>query len=140
MTHPRPRRAPADPPKPSAPASSPINLRQYGILAALVVIIVLFQVLTDGRLLLPGNVNNLIQQNAYVLILAIGMVMVIIAGHIDLSVGSVVAMVGAVAALAMNDWGLPWWARRHRSPCWSAPSSARGRASGSPSSASRRSS
>ena len=44
------------------------------------------------------------------LILAIGMVMVIIAGHIDLSVGSVVATVGAIAALAMNDWGLPWWA------------------------------
>lgn len=86
-----------------------IDIRQYGILAALVVIIVLFQVLTSGRLLMPGNVNNLIQQNSYVLILAIGMVMVIIGGHIDLSVGSVVAMVGAVAALAMNDWHLPWW-------------------------------
>ena len=87
-----------------------VNLKQYGILAALAVIIMLFQILTDGRLLLPGNVNNLIQQNAYVLILAIGMVIVIIAGHIDLSVGSVVAMVGAVAALSMNSWGLPWWA------------------------------
>ncbi|KTS55110.1 sugar ABC transporter permease, partial [Microbacterium testaceum] len=88
---------------------SRINFRQFGILAALVIIIVLFQVLTGGRLLMPGNVNNLIQQNAYVLILAIGMVMVIIAGHIDLSVGSVVAMVGAIAAIAMNQWGLPWW-------------------------------
>ncbi|WP_416354776.1 multiple monosaccharide ABC transporter permease [Arthrobacter gandavensis] len=87
-----------------------IDLQQYGILAALVVIVLLFQVLTGGRLLYPGNVSNLIQQNAYVLILAIGMVMVIIAGHIDLSVGSVVATVGAVAALAMNSWGLPWWA------------------------------
>jgi len=87
-----------------------INLRQYGILAALAIIIILFQIMTDGRLLLSGNVNNLIQQNAYVLILAIGMVMVIIAGHIDLSVGSVVAMVGAVAAISMNTWGLPWWA------------------------------
>ena len=87
-----------------------VNLRQYGILPALPVIILLFQVLTGGRLLLPGNVNNLIQQNAYVLILAIGMVMVIIAGHIDLSVGSVVAMVGAIAAISMNVWGLPWWA------------------------------
>lgn len=88
----------------------PINLRQYGILAAFVVIVVLFQVLTDGRLLLPGNINNLIQQNAYVLILAVGMVIVIIAGHIDLSVGSIVAMVGAIAAIAMTQWGLPWWA------------------------------
>ncbi|SEB41245.1 putative multiple sugar transport system permease protein [Paramicrobacterium humi] len=87
-----------------------VNLRQYGILAALAIIIVLFQVLTDGRLLYPGNINNLIQQNAYVLILAIGMVIVIIGGHIDLSVGSIVAMVGAIAAIAMNQWGLPWWA------------------------------
>jgi putative multiple sugar transport system permease protein len=86
-----------------------IDIRQYGILAALVAIIVLFEVLTGGRLLLPGNVNNLIQQNSYVLILAIGMVMVIIAGHIDLSVGSLVAMVGAVAGLAMGEWHLPWW-------------------------------
>ena len=85
-----------------------INFRQFGILAALIIIIVLFQVLTGGRLLMPGNVNNLIQQNAYVLILAIGMVMVIIAGHIDLSVGSVCAFVGASVALAMDTWGLPW--------------------------------
>ena len=87
-----------------------ISLRQYGLLAALVIIVALFQILTDGRLLYPGNVNNLIQQNAYVLILAIGMVMVIIAGHIDLSVGSIVAMVGAVAAISMNVWDLPWGA------------------------------
>jgi len=87
-----------------------VNLRQYGILAALVVIVVLFEVLTRGRLLMPGNINNLIQQNAYVIILAIGMVIVIIAGHIDLSVGSVVAMVGAVSAISMNNWGFPWWA------------------------------
>ena len=87
-----------------------VDLRQYGILAALAVIILLFQILTGGRLLYPGNVSNLIQQNAYVLILAIGMVIVIIAGHIDLSVGSVVATVGAVAALSMSSWGLPWGA------------------------------
>lgn len=98
-------------PAPKAvPRKSPMNLRQYGLLAALVIIVALFQFLTNGRLLMPGNVNNLIQQNAYVLILAIGMVIVIIAGHIDLSVGSVVAMVGAVTAIAMNNWDLPWWA------------------------------
>src|SRR3712207_290287 len=84
-----------------------VDLRAYGILAALLVIVVLFQILTGGRLLFPGNVNNLIQQNAYVLILAIGMVIVIIAGHIDLSVGSVVAVVGAIAAISMINWGLP---------------------------------
>ena len=87
----------------------PTNLRQYGILAALAIIILLFQLLTSGRLLLPGNINNLIQQNAYVLILAVGMVIVIIGGHIDLSVGSVVAMVGAITAISMTQWGLPWW-------------------------------
>ncbi len=96
-------------PPASKRVTRPMNVRQYGILAALAIIVVLFQILTNGRLLLPGNVNNLIQQNAYVLILAVGMVIVIIAGHIDLSVGSVVAMVGALAALAMNEWNVPWW-------------------------------
>jgi len=100
----------AAPGKPAKPNRKRLDTRQYGILAALVAIVVLFQTLTGGRLLLPGNVNNVIQQNAYVLILAIGMVMVIIAGHIDLSVGSLVALVGAVAAISMTSWGLPWWA------------------------------
>ena len=84
------------------------NLRQYGIMAALVAIVILFQILTDGRLLLPNNVASLVQQNAYVMILAIGMVMVIVAGHIDLSVGSVVAFVGGVTAIMMNSWDVPW--------------------------------
>jgi putative multiple sugar transport system permease protein len=84
------------------------NLRDYGLLGALVAIVLFFQWRTDGRLLYSGNVNNLIMQNAYVVILAIGMVMVIIAGHIDLSVGSLVAMIGAIVALAIKDWGLPW--------------------------------
>lgn len=84
------------------------SLRQFGILGALVAIIVIFQILTNGRTLLPGNVINIVNANAYVLILAIGMVMVIIAGHIDLSVGSIAAFVGIVVAIAMTDWGLPW--------------------------------
>ncbi|WP_298454662.1 multiple monosaccharide ABC transporter permease [uncultured Cellulomonas sp.] len=84
------------------------NARQYGIFGALVVIILLFQVLTDGKLLLANNVASLFQQNAYVMILAIGMVMVIVAGHIDLSVGSVVAFVGGIVALSMRDLDLPW--------------------------------
>lgn len=85
------------------------NARQYGIFGALVVIVLLFQVLTDGKLLLANNVAALFQQNAYVMILAIGMVMVIVAGHIDLSVGSVVAFVGGIVAVTMRDpIGLPW--------------------------------
>ena len=82
--------------------------RQYGIVGALLVIILLFQLLTSGRLLMPNNVAALFQQNAYVMVLAIGMVMVIVAGHIDLSVGSVVAFVGGVVATSMASWGLPW--------------------------------
>ncbi|GAA0549251.1 sugar ABC transporter permease [Paractinoplanes ferrugineus] len=84
------------------------NLRQYGMMAALVVIVVLFQILTDGKLLYPNNIAALIQQNAYVLILAIGMVMVIVAGHIDLSVGSVVAFIGGICALLISEHGVPW--------------------------------
>ncbi|HQY32711.1 multiple monosaccharide ABC transporter permease [Actinotalea sp.] len=84
------------------------NVRQFGIVGALFVIVLLFQVLTDGKLLLSNNVASLIQQNAYVMILAIGMVIVIIAGHIDLSVGSLVAFVGGATALLMKEAGLPW--------------------------------
>jgi len=86
-----------------------INVRDYALLGALIAIIGFFQWSTGGKLLLPANVNNLISQNAYVVILAIGMVMVIIAGHIDLSVGSLVAMIGAVAAIAMKSWDQPVW-------------------------------
>ncbi|WP_127841327.1 multiple monosaccharide ABC transporter permease [Actinomyces wuliandei] len=84
------------------------NLRQYGILAALVAIIAFFQVLTDGLLLSPNNVASLIQQNAYVMILAVGMVMVIIARHIDLSVGSQVGFIGGVIGLLVVSAGVPW--------------------------------
>lgn len=84
------------------------HMRQYGMLTALVLIAVLFQIWTDGTLLLPNNVSNLIQQNGYILILAMGMMIVIIAGHIDLSVGSLVAFVGAMAAVMMVKGGMPW--------------------------------
>ena len=88
-----------------------VGIRQYGIMAALVLIVILFQVLTDGRLLQPNNVTSLVQQNAYVLILAVGMLMIIVAGHIDLSVGSVVAAVGGVIGVLMTDFQLnPWLA------------------------------
>ncbi|MBK8869035.1 MAG: sugar ABC transporter permease [Dermatophilaceae bacterium] len=91
-----------------AAATKKTNLREYGIVGALVAIVILFQVLTGGKLLMPDNVASLFQQNAYVMVLAIGMVMVIIAGHIDLSVGSIVAFIGGVLAIAMVNWNLPW--------------------------------
>src|SRR4051812_37530809 len=75
---------------------------------ALAAILILFQVTTDGVLLRPLNLTNLLTQNSYILILAIGMVVVIIARHIDLSVGSVAAFVGAVAAIMMTKWDIPW--------------------------------
>ncbi|BCW53779.1 multiple monosaccharide ABC transporter permease [Pseudarthrobacter sp902506025] len=86
------------------------NTRQFGMIFALVALIIFFQIATSGRTLTPGNVINLFNGNSYILILAIGMVLVIIAGHIDLSVGSVAAFVGVTVALAIRDWGIPWYA------------------------------
>ncbi|PMC35357.1 ABC transporter permease [Bacillus sp. UMB0899] len=83
------------------------NMRQYSMIIALVFIMILFQVLTDGLLLKPLNITNLILQNSYILVLAIGMVLVIITGHIDLSVGSVAAFVGAISAILMVNYEMP---------------------------------
>ncbi|MBG6085472.1 multiple monosaccharide ABC transporter permease [Zhihengliuella flava] len=85
------------------------NLRTSGIYIAFVLIIALFAVLTDGLLLSPINVTNIVLQYSYVLILALGMIMVIVAGHIDLSVGSLVAFTGAVSAVLVIKQGMPWW-------------------------------
>jgi putative multiple sugar transport system permease protein len=85
-----------------------INVRESGIYIAFVLIIALFAVLTDGALLQPQNISNIIVQNSYILILAMGMILIIIAGHIDLSVGSVVAVTGAVAAVLMVNNNVPW--------------------------------
>ena len=84
------------------------NVRQYGMIIALLLLVALFQILTDGLFLEPRNVTSLLVQNGYILILAIGMVMVIIAGHIDLSVGSVAAFVGATVAISMQRFDIPW--------------------------------
>ncbi|MGO2044097.1 MAG: sugar ABC transporter permease, partial [Cellulosimicrobium funkei] len=79
--------------------------RQFGMLFALLALIIFFQIATGGRVLTPSNAQNLLNGNSYILILAIGMVLVIIAGHIDLSVGSVAAVTGIIVALAILDWG-----------------------------------
>ncbi|MGF6709526.1 putative multiple sugar transport system permease protein [Luteibacter sp. W1I16] len=84
------------------------QLRQVGLFSALIVIVLFFQFATGGITLRPINVSNLVIQNSYILILAIGMVMVIIAGHIDLSVGSLVAFVGAMAGVMITQWHIPW--------------------------------
>ncbi len=77
------------------------HMREYGMLLSLVAIMAFFQVMTDGTLMQPLNITNLILQNSYIIIMALGMLMVIVAGHIDLSVGSVCGFVGAVAAVLM---------------------------------------
>lgn len=85
-----------------------LNLRQGGIYVAFALIVLLFSLLTDGALLQPQNISNIIVQNSYILILAIGMILIIIAGHIDLSAGSVVAVTGAIAAVLMVDYDMAW--------------------------------
>ena len=82
------------------------DFKQYGMLIALGVIILFFYMLTGGKLLKPMNVSNLIFQNAYVIILAIGMLLCILTGgNIDLSVGSVVGLIGACAGTFIIEWG-----------------------------------
>jgi putative multiple sugar transport system permease protein len=86
------------------------SIGQYGMIIALIVLLAFFSVTTKGLILEPTNVINLFLQYSYILILALGMVMVIIAGHIDLSVGSVAAVVGIVVAQSMAVWNFPVWA------------------------------
>src|SRR5688572_27812197 len=77
------------------------NVREYGMLLSLVVIMIFFQVITDGTLMQPLNLTNLVLQNSYIVIMALGMLLVIVSGHIDLSVGSVCGFIGALAAVLM---------------------------------------
>ncbi|MFA5014395.1 MAG: multiple monosaccharide ABC transporter permease [Actinomycetota bacterium] len=81
-----------------------INTRKYGILLSLIVISIFFAIATKGLMLKPLNISNLILQNSYILILAIGMLIIIVMGHIDLSVGSVVAFIGALMGYMTEIW------------------------------------
>jgi putative multiple sugar transport system permease protein len=85
------------------------NLRQYGMLGALVVLALFFQFASGGKMLTPSNAQNILNGNSYVLILAIGMLFVIITGQIDLAPGSVAAVVGICTALSIYYWNFPWW-------------------------------
>ncbi|MGR3322522.1 MAG: multiple monosaccharide ABC transporter permease [Pseudooceanicola sp.] len=75
------------------------HLREYGLLFALIAIMVFFQIVTGGTLLRPVNITNLLLQNSYIIIMALGMLVVIVSGNIDLSVGSVMGFIGALAAV-----------------------------------------
>jgi putative multiple sugar transport system permease protein len=84
------------------------NLRQNGILIAFVVVVGMAALL-NPNFLSPGNITNLVLQYSYILILALGMLLVIVSAQIDLSVGSVVALSGAVSAVLVIKNGMPWW-------------------------------
>jgi putative multiple sugar transport system permease protein len=83
------------------------NLREYGLLLVLILIMLFFQWTTNGVLFKPLNLTNIILQNSYIIVMALGMLLVIVAGHIDLSVGSVSGFVGALAAMLMVGWDFP---------------------------------
>ncbi len=82
------------------------NLKQYGMIIALVLIYSIFAVMSDYKNVAPMNVNNLIMQNSYVIVLALGMLLCCLTGNVDLSVGSVVAFTGAIAAIMIVDYHL----------------------------------
>ena len=80
------------------------NVHEYGMLISLAAIMVFFEYMTDGTLLQPLNITNLLLQNSYIVIMALAMLLVIVAGHIDLSVGSVAGFIGGLAAVLMVDF------------------------------------
>jgi len=94
----------AQPEKSSIQSALQANLRDYGLLLALILIMVFFQFTTSGTLFKPVNLTNLVLQNSYIIIMALGMLLVIVAGHIDLSVGSVSGFIGALAAVLMVQY------------------------------------
>jgi len=84
------------------------NIREYGMLIALIAVMVFFQVQTKGVLFKPVNITNLVLQNSYIITMALGMLLIIVSGWIDLSVGSVVAVVGALAGVLMVRYNVNW--------------------------------
>ena len=84
------------------------DLQKYTMVIALIALIIFFNIVSGGKMITPSNFQNLLSGNAYVLILAIGMLMVIVIGQIDLSVGSVAGFCGMVMAIAFQKWNLPW--------------------------------
>ena len=84
------------------------NIRDYALLLSLLAIMVFFQFTTNGTLFMPVNMTNIILQNSYIVIMALGMLLIIVGGNIDLSVGSIVGFIGAIAATMMVDYKMPW--------------------------------
>ncbi|MAQ84134.1 MAG: ABC transporter permease [Maritimibacter sp.] len=80
------------------------HMREFGLLFALIAIMVFFEIVTGGTLMRPINITNLFLQNSYIIIMALGMLIVIVGGNIDLSVGSVMGFIGALAAVMIVNW------------------------------------
>ncbi len=83
------------------------NIRDYGMFIALFAIMVFFTITTKGIFISPRNISNLVNQTGYIAVLAVGMTLVIVIRHIDLSVGFLAGFMGAIAAIAMVSWHLP---------------------------------
>ena len=83
------------------------NIREYGMYIALFVIVVIFTITTKGTFISSRNIVNLVNQAGYIAVLAVGMTLVIVIRHIDLSVGFLAGFIGAIAAIALKYWGLP---------------------------------
>lgn len=86
-----------------------IDMKQYGMVVALIVVFLIFSVLTKGANMTPMNMNNLIMQNGYIVILAVGMLLCVLTGNIDLGVGSIVALSGAVIGILLVDYKVNIW-------------------------------
>lgn len=99
--------APGVPAEKSLGRSLVSNLRDYGLLLTLIALMIFFQFMTNGVLFKPVNLTNIILQQSYIIVMALGMLLVIVAGHIDLSVGSVSGFIGALAAMLMVGWKFP---------------------------------
>jgi len=83
------------------------NIREYGMFIALIVIMGIFTIATDGLFISSRNISNLFNQTGYIAVLAVGMTLVIIIRHIDLSVGFLAGFLGAIAAIGLTTWNLP---------------------------------
>ena len=86
-----------------------LDMKQYGMFLALVAIYLIFAILTGGANLSPANINNLVMQNGYVVILAVGMLLCVLTGNVDLGVGSIVAVTGAAAGIILVDYKMNMW-------------------------------
>jgi len=83
------------------------NIREYGMYIALFAIMLIFTITTDGLFISSRNLSNLLNQVGYIAVLAVGMTLVIVIRHIDLSVGFLAGFLGAVAAIMLSSWGWP---------------------------------